>query len=95
MYLRSLKRRTETCVDGEVNKGEAEHKWGLSRLRYDVLGFVANPDFGVYPDSKSGFGFSTLWLVNTPEMGDTTCGFYDLSMLSSNMGARGCDGMCR
>jgi hypothetical protein len=28
-------------------------------------------------------------------MGDTTCGFYDLSMLSANMGARGCDGMCR
>jgi hypothetical protein len=30
--------------------------------------------------------------VNTPEIGGTTRGFYDPSMLSANMGARGCDG---
>jgi hypothetical protein len=38
-----------------------------------------NPDFGAYPDSgaKELFGFSTLWLVKTPQMGDTTCGFFD------------------
>jgi hypothetical protein len=36
--------------------------------------------------------FPTLWLVNTPEIGDTTCGFNDPSILSVNMGARGCVG---
>jgi hypothetical protein len=36
-----------------------------------------NPDFGAYHDSGAPeFGFSTLWLVNTPEIGDTTCGFF-------------------
>jgi hypothetical protein len=55
-----------------------------------------NPDFGAYPDSGAPeFGFSTLWLVNTPEIGETTCGFYDPSMLSANMGALGYDGICR
>jgi hypothetical protein len=43
-------RTTETCVDGEV-KGAVGHKWGPSRLRYDVLGFAALHDFGAYPDS--------------------------------------------
>ena len=43
-----------------------------------------NPDFGAYPDSGAPeCGFSTLWLVNTPEIGDTTCGFYDPNMLSA------------
>jgi hypothetical protein len=32
------------------------------------------------------FGFSTLWLMNTLENGDTTCGFHDSYMLSANMG---------
>jgi hypothetical protein len=55
-----------------------------------------NPDFGAYRDSGAPeFGFSTLWLVNTPEIGDTTFGFCDPSMLSANMGARGCVGMSR
>jgi succinate dehydrogenase/fumarate reductase cytochrome b subunit len=35
LYVSSLKRRAETCVDREV-KGEEGHKWGPSRLRYDV-----------------------------------------------------------
>jgi hypothetical protein len=48
MYFRSLKRRTETCVDDEV-KGEAGHKWGPSRLQYDVLGFAAQPRFRGIP----------------------------------------------
>jgi hypothetical protein len=64
-----LKRQAETCVDGEA-KGEAGHKWGPSRLRYDVLGFPAQPRIGVYPDSGAQeFGFATLWLVKNPEMG--------------------------
>jgi hypothetical protein len=28
------------------------------------------------------FGFSTIWLVNTPEIGETTCDFYYPNMLS-------------
>jgi hypothetical protein len=31
--------------------------------------------------------------VNTPEIGDTTCDFYDPSMMSANMRARGYDGI--
>jgi hypothetical protein len=31
-------------------------------------------------------------MIKTPEMGDTTCDFYYPSILSANMGARGCDG---
>jgi hypothetical protein len=95
MYLRSLKRRTETFADVEV-KGDAGHKCGPSRLRSDVIGLAAQPDFGVYPYSGAPeFGFSTLWLVNTPEMVGTTCVFYIPSMLSAIVGARGCDSMCR
>jgi hypothetical protein len=91
----SLTRRTETCVGGEV-KGEPGHKWGPSRLRFDILGLAFSPDLGAYPDSGAQeFGFSTLWLVNTPEIGDTTCAFYDPNMLSASMGARGCDGKRR
>jgi hypothetical protein len=72
MYFRSLKRRTETCVEGEV-KGEAGHKWGPPRLRFDVLGFAAYPRLRVYPYSVAPeFGFSTLWLVKTPEMGENS-----------------------
>jgi hypothetical protein len=69
-----------------------------ARHGYDMTyyGLRPNPDFGVCPDSGAPeFGFATLWLVKNLEMGDTTCGFYDPSMLSANMGARGCDGMCR
>jgi hypothetical protein len=43
-----------------------------------------NPDFWAYHDSGAPeFGFSTLKLVNAPEIGDTTCTFYDPSMLSA------------
>jgi hypothetical protein len=39
-----------------------------------------NPDFGAYLDSGAPeFGYSTLWLVNTPEIGGTTCGFMILA----------------
>jgi hypothetical protein len=41
------------------------------------------------------FGFSTPWLVSTPEVGDIARDFNDPSMLSAKMGARGCDGICR
>jgi hypothetical protein len=37
MYFSSLKRRTETCLDGEV-KGEAGYKWGPLRQRFRVCG---------------------------------------------------------
>jgi hypothetical protein len=45
------------------------------------------PDFWAYRDADAPeFGFSTLWLVNTPEISDTTCGFNDPSMLSAKTG---------
>jgi hypothetical protein len=73
LYFGSLKRRTETCVDGEA-KGEAGHKWGPSRL---LSGLRSNSDFCAYLDSGAlEFGFFTLWLVNPPEIGDTMCGFF-------------------
>jgi hypothetical protein len=60
------------------------------------LGLRPNPDFWAYRDlGAPGFGFSTLWLVNTLEIGDATCGFNDPNMLSINIGTRGCDGKCR
>jgi hypothetical protein len=36
-----------------------------------------------------------LWLVNIPEVDDTTYGFHYPSMLYANMGARWCDSMYR
>jgi hypothetical protein len=60
-------------------------------------GFLPSPDFWAYLDfGASEFGLSTLWLVSTSEIGDTIFGFYhNSSMLSANMGARGCHGTCR
>jgi hypothetical protein len=70
-------------------------KWGRHDYDMTYSGLRLNLDFGAYLDSGAPeFGFTTLWLVNTLEIDDTTCGFSDPNIFSANMGARGCDGMC-
>jgi hypothetical protein len=52
--------------------------------------------FGAYLDSAAPeFGFLKLWLLNTDEIGDTTRKFGDSGLLTANLGACGCDDMCR
>jgi hypothetical protein len=62
------------------------------------LGLRSFIDFGAYRDPGAPeFGFSTLFpVMSFPEIVvGTTCGFHYSSMLSANIGVRGCDGMRR
>jgi hypothetical protein len=93
MYLPVCTVRTVSSPMRQDARHEAN--W-LRNLAYERLRTSTrrHPAWGSVTRDEE-FGFSTLWLVDTPEIGDTTCGFYNPSMLSANMGARGCDGMCR
>jgi hypothetical protein len=83
MYFSSFKRRTETCVDGEGGSGAQMGPVTAMILHCRVSGPPPISGCTYHDSGAPEFGFSKLWLVNTPESGDTTCGFYDPNMLSA------------
>jgi hypothetical protein len=74
---------------------KAVHEWirrGYDPARY---GLRSSREFGHTLIKRPKILIFAPWLVNNPKIGEISPGLYSLGMLSGNMGAVCCDGMCR
>jgi hypothetical protein len=65
--------------------------WHVPRSVMDVRIFWTLQLFSkTLPIRAWEFGLSTLWLVNTPEIGNTTCGKHDIRETWEHVGVMAC-----